>query len=200
MKRTLIKIVALGFCVLLVFCFSSCALKEEIEKYIENKKLMNDGWDLDHDGAISEEEKAMKSNCEEFEQFFGIKYDPRASAHMNCGCEFEGKFTVEDSYRDECEHDFQFVKTVPATCNTSQYDEYKCVKEGCNTTKKSYYGETDEQSHSFVDEIVEAECFYPGYKRQKCEVCGEYSPEEEIIPAEGHNFVNGECTKCGAVG
>ncbi|MBQ7230389.1 MAG: S-layer homology domain-containing protein, partial [Oscillospiraceae bacterium] len=47
---------------------------------------------------------------------------------------------------------------------------------------------------------VEATCTEPGLTEGvKCSVCGEILVAQEEIPALGHDFVNGECTRCDAV-
>ena len=45
----------------------------------------------------------------------------------------------------------------------------------------------------------EATCTEPGLTEgSKCSVCGEFLKEQEEVPALGHNFQNGKCTRCGA--
>ena len=55
-----------------------------------------------------------------------------------------------------------------------------------------------EHTHSFGDWVVtkEATCTEPGEQTRSCD-CG-YS-ETQVIPAKGHDYVNGVCANCGAV-
>ena len=55
-----------------------------------------------------------------------------------------------------------------------------------------------EHTHSFGDWVVtkEATCTDPGEQTRSCD-CG-YS-ETQVIPAKGHDYVNGVCANCGAV-
>ena len=55
-----------------------------------------------------------------------------------------------------------------------------------------------EHTHSFGDWVVtkEATCTEPGEQTRSCD-CG-YS-ETQVIPATGHDYVNGVCANCGAV-
>jgi len=54
-----------------------------------------------------------------------------------------------------------------------------------------------------TEEIIpgkEATCTETGLTEgKKCSVCGEVLVEQEVIPALGHDFVNGECSRCDAV-
>ena len=55
------------------------------------------------------------------------------------------------------------------------------------------------EEHVFGDWFVETEptCTKPGVRCRVCEQCG--LKEREEIPALGHNYVDGVCTRCGAV-
>ena len=59
-------------------------------------------------------------------------------------------------------------------------------------------GDKVEHTHSFGEWTVtkKATCTEPGEQTRSCE-CG-YS-ETQVIPATGHDYVNGVCTNCGAV-
>lgn len=59
-------------------------------------------------------------------------------------------------------------------------------------------GDKVEHTHSFGDWVVtkEATCTDPGEQTRTCD-CG-YS-ETQVIPAKGHDYVNGVCANCGAV-
>ena len=55
-----------------------------------------------------------------------------------------------------------------------------------------------DHTHSFGDWVVtkEATCTEPGEQTRSCD-CGH--TETQVIPATGHDYVDGVCTKCGAV-
>ncbi len=55
-----------------------------------------------------------------------------------------------------------------------------------------------DHTHSFGDWVVtkEATCTEPGEQTRNC-ACGQ--TETQVIPATGHDYVDGVCTKCGAV-
>lgn len=52
-------------------------------------------------------------------------------------------------------------------------------------------------SHTYQASAVAATCTEPGYTLYTCSKCGE-SYRSSFVPALGHNFVNGTCTRCGA--
>ena len=54
------------------------------------------------------------------------------------------------------------------------------------------HGETE------IQNAKEATCTVDGYTGDEvCTVCGEVVTSGEVIPATGHHYVNGYCTKCG---
>ena len=93
-------------------------------------------------------------------------------------------------------HDYEAVVTAP-TCTEGGYTTYTCSRCG-----DSYVAdETAALGHT--EEIIPgkaATCTETGLTEgKKCSVCGEILVAQEEIPALGHDFVNGECTRCDAV-
>ena len=58
----------------------------------------------------------------------------------------------------------------------------------------------EECSHNYVtDAAVAATCTSAGKTAgSHCSKCGEVFTAQEVIPATGHNYVNGRCSRCGA--
>jgi len=91
-------------------------------------------------------------------------------------------------------HSYEAVITEP-TCTEGGYTTYTCE---CGD---SYVAdETAPLGHT--EEIIpgkEATCTETGLTEgKKCAVCGEIIVAQEEIPALGHDFVNGECSRCDA--
>lgn len=61
----------------------------------------------------------------------------------------------------------------------------------------TFYGCNKQCEHEFSNWTAEsmATCTQDGLKKRTCSKCGEI--ETAIIPAVGHNFVDGICTDCG---
>ncbi len=92
------------------------------------------------------------------------------------------------------EHSYTAVVTAP-TCTEQGYTTYTCA---CGDSYIADY--TDALGHT--EEVIpgkDATCTESGLTEgKKCSVCGETTVEQEVIPALGHDFVNGECTRCDA--
>ena len=93
------------------------------------------------------------------------------------------------------EHRYTAVVTEP-TCTEGGYTTYTCE---CGD---SYVAdETAPLGHT--EEIIPgkaATCTETGLTEgKKCSVCGVILVAQEVIPALGHDFVNGECSRCDAV-
>ena len=92
-------------------------------------------------------------------------------------------------------HDYESVVTEP-TCTEGGYTTYTC---SCGD---SYIAdETAPLGHT--EQILpgkEATCTETGLTEgRKCAVCGEILVAQEEIPALGHDYSNGKCTRCDAV-
>lgn len=108
----------------------------------------------------------------------------------------------------ECQHEFEFSKTVAATCEAEGYDLYICSKCGAQEqrNKTSALGHT---AGAWVEDKA-ATCTAKGSRHQVCAVCGKTIKTEEI-PALGHKWVAEEndgfssgygyvCANCGELG
>lgn len=83
---------------------------------------------------------------------------------------------------EPCEHDFEAIKVVAATCTEQGYTLYSCDKCGENYTDDF----VDALGHTFVDIYVPETCTHKGYVTHFCTTCGyEYSDtyvDEKDIP------------------
>lgn len=52
--------------------------------------------------------------------------------------------------------------------------------------------------HAYVSEALEATCASDGGMKYTCTKCG-YSYLDDVVPALGHDFVDGKCTRCGTI-
>ncbi len=93
-------------------------------------------------------------------------------------------------------HDFHVHEIVPPTCNKSGYTVYKCSR--CD---KTYKDDPVEPEHQWDEGTVTAPtCTEKGYTTYTCLICDlEYVDEASWTDALGHDFVNGECSRCDAV-
>ncbi len=95
-----------------------------------------------------------------------------------------------------CDHEFELVAVVEATCVEAGIGEVTCI----------HCGEVDGEEaipalgHTTVEKITEATCTKAGVKESICEVCGEVV-SSEAIPALGHDAVEkiteATCTEAG---
>ena len=85
-------------------------------------------------------------------------------------------------------HNMVTVATHPATCMNRGYTELKCTRCGYTDTNEGTYGE-----HVMGEwqTTTQPTCTAAGEKRRTCTVCGK-APEQQTIPALGHNMVPGE--------
>lgn len=82
----------------------------------------------------------------------------------------------------------------PATCTDTGIMEYTC--ENCGDVKQEIIPVTHLSPYSTWTVQKKATCTEDGLKVRGCAVCGGVV-ESEVIPATGHNFVNGICKNCG---
>ena len=106
------------------------------------------------------------------------------------------KITVTDGEPVCPPHNYVVSEIVEPTCTKSGYTLYKCTICG-----KTYKDDPVEPEHKFDAGTVTAPtCTELGYTTYTCTVCGEkYVDEASWTDALGHNFVNGDCSRCDAV-
>ena len=115
-----------------------------------------------------------------------------------------------------CEHTYQVTATKAATCTDQGYTSYQCSKCGdAYTTYTAALGHdyvegvcahcgaldpdyNSGHTHSYTDEVIAPTCTEKGYTLHTCTICGSSYKDSEIA-ALGHNYVNGICTRCGAL-
>ena len=87
------------------------------------------------------------------------------------------------------EHDYN-TEIIAATCTEAGKTVYTC---DCGD---SYEEVIDALGHTEVTTTVDATCTADGSITVTCDVCGE-TLSTEVIPATGHNYVDGACDVCG---
>lgn len=110
------------------------------------------------------------------------------SIYMKSG----GKATCYTTTVDvTCDHAYQESVTAP-TCTDNGFTTYTCSICG-----NSYIAnEVEATGHSYEESITKAAtCTEAGIKTFTCSVCAD--TYTEVIPALGHNFVDGTCDNCG---
>ena len=120
-------------------------------------------------------------------------------------CAKEGSQSVHCKVCGETiEGTVQKLDKLPHTFTTYvSNNDATCTKDGTKTAVCDVCGDaydiiTDENTklnHPYTEEIVEPTCIAQGYTKYTCDVCGD--SVDNILPALGHNFVNGTCTRCG---
>ena len=100
--------------------------------------------------------------------------------------------SVSVTYTAGCDHVWDSgTVTTAATCETAGVMTYTCKE--CGETKTEPIAAT---GHTWGSGTVhDATCTEGGYTDYECTVCHEHKHEDETA-ALGHNFVNGECTRC----
>ena len=110
-----------------------------------------------------------------------------------------------------CANDPSHVKNVTATVTNAVTTEATCETDGVRTytAKVTFEGEdyTDTKTEvipatSHDTELVgakDATCTEDGYTGDEvCKVCGVTVKQGEVIPALGHDYKDGKCSRCGA--
>ena len=110
-----------------------------------------------------------------------------------------------------CGNDASHVETVNATVTNAVTAEATCETDGVRTytAKVTFEGEdyTDTKTEtlpatSHDTELVgakDATCTEDGYTGDEvCKVCGVTVKQGEVIPALGHDYKDGKCSRCGA--
>ena len=92
-------------------------------------------------------------------------------------------------------HDYKSVATAP-TCTEKGYTTHTCTR--CGDSYVDTY--VDAKGHSYDDWVTTKEptCTEKGSATRTCAPCG--ATETKELDALGHDFEDGECTRCGAQG
>ncbi len=139
-----------------------------------------------HVPAEAVKENVVEATCTEDGSYESVVYC------SVCGEELSRETVTVDALG----HDYEAVVTAP-TCTEGGYTTYTCSR--CGDTyvadETAALGHTEE-----IIPAVEATCTETGLTEGvKCAVCGEILVAQEVVPALGHDFVNGECSRCDAV-
>ena len=98
-------------------------------------------------------------------------------------------------------HDWEVVRTVAPTCTEDGYTEVKCKRCGATDVIDIIPAEghkfTIDPSKDDAEHYIAPTCTEDGLIYRQCSVCGAWDTVGEIIPATGHNYVDGVCTNCG---
>jgi len=141
---------------------------------------------LGHSEGEAVHENEVAATCTEDGSYESVVYC------TVCGVEISRETVTVDALG----HDYQVKEIVPPTCTKSGYTVYECSR--CS---KTYKDDPVEPEHQFDEGTVTAPtCTEMGYTTYTCLICGlEYVDEASWTPALGHDFVNGECSRCDAV-
>ena len=100
-----------------------------------------------------------------------IEKDASTSAKVKVAAAMPLAMTYAES-GEPCEHDFEAIKVVAATCTEQGYTVYTCTN--CGESYNDNF--VPVLGHSFVDITVPATCTHKGYVTHFCTTCGyEYS-------------------------
>ena len=141
---------------------------------------------LGHTEAEAVRENEKPATCTEAGSYESVVYCSVCDAELS----------RETVAVDALGHDFEVHEIVPPTCTKSGYTVYKCTR--CD---KTYKDDPVEPEHQFDEGTVTAPtCTELGYTTYTCLVCGEkYVDEASWVEALGHDYVNGDCSRCDAV-
>ena len=98
--------------------------------------------------------------------------------------------SAEDWFGEEHEHSYYSFVSVEPTCTEAGQEVYEC---DCGD---SYAQPIPARGHAYAAETVPAGCGDDGYTLYTCQNCGQ-SYKADVVPALGHAFENGVCTRCG---
>ncbi len=75
-------------------------------------------------------------------------------------------------------------------------DAYTGMTAGYTYTVESLRFMEPDHKHSYESKVTEPTCTAEGYTTYTCATCG-HSYQGDTVPALGHNYVDGVCTRCG---
>ena len=90
-------------------------------------------------------------------------------------------------------HNMVFSHSIPATCDASGTDVYKC--QGCFYTEERYAA--DPLGHNYIASTVPATCVADGSTTYTCSRCAATYSEKLALDPEAHAWDGTECTLCG---
>ncbi|MBP3856568.1 MAG: chitobiase/beta-hexosaminidase C-terminal domain-containing protein [Ruminiclostridium sp.] len=97
-------------------------------------------------------------------------------------------------------HSYTSAVTTEPTCTTTGLRTYTCS--GCGDIYTEVIPLAAHKYTAVRENEVAPDCIHAGSydEVEKCSVCGNVkSRTTKTVPALGHDFVNGKCTRCGAV-
>ncbi len=116
------------------------------------------------------------------------------------------KSPLDSDYNDS-DDKMELISSVKNVCGDGTVDTYRCTHIDKNTNTRCDYTVTigEANDHTLGDYIVtkEPSCTETGLRHKEC-INGDYSTEDEIIPATGHDYKEEEtvpptCVKAGYV-
>ena len=84
---------------------------------------------------------------------------------------------------EPCEHDFEAIDVVAATCTEQGYTVYTCTS--CGESYNDNF--IPALGHTFVDITVPATCTHKGYVTHFCTTCG-YEYSDTFVDEKGHTY------------
>ncbi len=110
-------------------------------------------------------------------------------------CSVCGEVTVAQSEIPALGHTEEILPKIDATCTSVGYTEGKiCTVCGEVTVAQV---EIPVTGHDYVAEVTEPTCTEKGFTTYTCANCGDSYVGDEV-PTTDHNYVDGECSYCGA--
>ncbi|MBR6916242.1 MAG: hypothetical protein IKN36_07770, partial [Clostridia bacterium] len=104
-----------------------------------------------------------------------------------CGADYT------DDYTEPLGHDLgEWIVTTDPTCTDAGEETRYCSRCDAYETQP-----VDPLGHNYVVEYTEPTCTEKGYTTHTCTRCGD-AFVDAYVPALGHDFVDGICTRCGA--
>ena len=139
---------------------------------------------LDHTAGEAVKENEVAPTCTEAGSYESVVYC------SVCNVELSRETVAVDALG----HDY-VAEFIEPTCTKSGYTLYTCTRCG-----KTYKDDPVEPEHKFGEGVVTAPtCTEMGYTTYTCLVCGaKYVDEASWVPANGHDYVNGDCRNCDA--
>lgn len=104
----------------------------------------------------------------------------------------DGDWTYIKVQQAECQHDITTEIISAPTCTAGGLE-----RQTCSICGEIWDREIAELGHNYEAVVTAPTCTEQGYTTYTCTRCGD-SYVGDVVPATGHNFVDGVCTVCGA--